>query len=120
MSEEKVEYKPAGGYTTAQTIQAFRNRPCSLPFSDPGYKAPEPEEVDALIKAAGWSQNKTAMIVGVPFDPKKGSTTIRRWRTSRENADHYREIPYAAWRLMLLHAGVVTVEEGLQELEKQL
>ena len=33
-----------------QTIQAFRNRPCALPYSNEGYVSPGPEEVDALIK----------------------------------------------------------------------
>lgn len=117
MSEDKVEYKPAGGYATAQTIAAFRNRPCSLPYWDRNYKDPEPEEVDALIKAAGWSQSTAAMITGVPYDPGKGSTTIRRWRTARDKPNH-RQIPYSAWRLMLEYAGVVTVDDGLRALSQ--
>lgn len=119
MSEKPAQYAPAGGYATAQTIEAFRNRPCSLPFSHPDYKEPEPEEVDALIKVAGWSQRIAAMIVGVPFDAKKGSTTIRKWRTPRDKSEH-RQIPYSAWRLMLLHAGVITIEEELREPLNQL
>lgn len=121
MSEEKGTYGPVG---IAQTIEAFQNRPCSLPAWHPDYKQPEPEEVEALIKAAGWSQRIAAMIVGVPFDAKKGSTTIRKWRTPRlnprtgqPNAEH-RQIPYSAWRLFLEYAGVVTVEDGLKELDK--
>ena len=116
MSEDKGRYGPVG---TAQTLEAFQNRPCSLPYSDPQYKEPEPEEVDALIKLAGWSQNQAAMIAGVPFEPGKGSTTIRRWRTARGKENH-RQIPYSAWRLFLLHAGVVTVADGLRQLENQL
>lgn len=116
MSEDRAEYKPASGYTTPQTLQAFRNRPCSLPFWDPAYKPPEPEEVDALIKAAGWSQRIAAMIVGVDFS-EKGSTTIRKWRTPRAKSEH-RQIPYSAWRLFLEYAGVVTVEDGLRTLDR--
>lgn len=119
MSEDRGTYGPVG---VPQTIEAFQNRLCSLPAWNPNYKPPEPEEVDALIKAAGWSQRKAAMIVGVPFVEKKGSTTIRKWRTPRlhpgtglPNAEH-RQIPYSAWRLMLEYAGVVTVEDGLREL----
>jgi hypothetical protein len=114
MSEKRGTYGPAG---TAQTIEAFQSRPCSLPPWHPDYKPPEPEEVDALIKAVGWSQNTAAMIAGVPYEPGKGSTTIRRWRTARGKPNH-RQITNSAWRLMLLHAGVVTVEDGLRALEK--
>lgn len=119
MSETRGTYGPAG---IAQTIDAFQNRPCALPAWDPGYKPPEPEEVDALIKVAGWSQRKAAMIVGVDYN-EKGSTAIRKWRTPRlkpngqPNTEH-RQIPYSAWRLMLEYAGVVTVEDGLRELAK--
>lgn len=118
MSEERGTYGPVG---IAQTVEAFQNRPSALPAWDPDYKPPEPEEVDALIKAAGWSQRKAAMIVGVDYS-EKGSTTIRKWRTARlkggnPNPEH-RQIPYSAWRLMLEYAGVVTVEDGLRELER--
>lgn len=112
MSEERGTYGPAG---TPQTIEAFQNRPCSLPAWHPDYKPPEPEEVDALIKAAGWSQRIAAMIVGVAWS-KKGSEAIRRWRTKKGDPEH-RQIPYSAWRLMLEYAGVVTVEDGLRELD---
>lgn len=121
MSEEKATYGPTG---LPQTIEAFQNRPCSLVAWDPGYKPPEPEEVDALIKVAGWSQRIAAMIVGVPFDNKKGSTTIRKWRTPRLNPrtgqpnTEHRQIPYSAWRLFLEYASVVTVEDGLRQLDQ--
>lgn len=83
-------------------------RPCARLFSDPEYVPPTPEEVDGLIKLMGWSQVDTAKIAGVNYDSKKGSPTVRRWRTSENNPEH-RSIPYAAWRLMLLTAGIVEV-----------
>lgn len=88
------------------TLAAFKNRPCALPFADKNYAPPNPEEVTQLIKLAGWSQRQAAELVGVKFDEKKGSTTIRKWRTARDKQEH-REIPYAAWRLFLISAGIV-------------
>lgn len=81
-------------------------RPCTKLYSDPQYLPPTPAEVDGLIKLMEWSQSDVAKLTGVSYDPKKGSTTVRKWRTPIGNAEH-REIPYAAWRLLLLHAGVV-------------
>jgi hypothetical protein len=54
------------------SLEAFSNRPCALPFSHPAYVPPSPQEVDRLIKLAGWSQSGVAALVGVSFNPKKG------------------------------------------------
>lgn len=97
------------------SLEAFRNRPCALPFSHAAYVPPTPEEVNRLIKLVGWSQSVTAKLVGVNYVPKKGSSTIRKWQASVEK-DDYREIPYSAWRLMLLYAGVVSIDDGLAAL----
>ncbi|MEE8058586.1 MAG: hypothetical protein V3T17_12225 [Pseudomonadales bacterium] len=105
MSQNSPAYN-AGGATPA-TFAALKNKACALPYSSDKYEPPTPDEIDALIKLAGWSQNDAAKIVGVTYNPKKGSSTIRKWRA--KNPKEYREIPYAAWRLMLLHAGVVNV-----------
>jgi hypothetical protein len=94
------------------SLEAFRNRPCALPFSHAAYMPPTPEEVDRLIDLAGWSQNVTAKLVGVAYNPKKGSSTVRKWKAAVEKDDS-REIPYSAWRLMLIYAGVVSVSDGL-------
>lgn len=101
MSEQPAPYhagQPA-------RLEAFKQKPCSLPFSDPGYIPPTPEEVDALIKLAGLSQRQTAQITGVRYDDK-GSSAVRKWRASTDKTYH-RAISYAAWRLLLLEAGVV-------------
>jgi len=100
------------GGETPTVLEAFKERPCSFVFSHPHYHPPTPEEIDALIKLCGWSQNETAKLVGVSYNPKKGSSTIRKWR-AKQTSDDYREIPYASWRLLLIYAGVVTVEEDL-------
>jgi len=90
------------------SLDAFRKRACSLPLGDGNYRAPTPEELAALITLMGWSQNDVAKLVGVNYDPKKGSSTVRRWKAPIEKLDH-RDIPNAAWRLLLLHSGIVAI-----------
>ena len=108
MSEERSIYNV--GHVAPDNLDAFKGRPCTLPFNHPDYKPPEPYEVAALTGLVGWSQTRTANLVGVKSDPKKGSTTVRKWKT--EDGVERRQIPYAAWRLMLLYAGVVTLNDG--------
>lgn len=103
-----METSPGYKITGAERFADLATKPCTKPFADPEYEPPTPEEVDGLIKIAGWSQNDVAKLVGVSFDPKKGSITIRRWRMPSTAREH-REIPYSAWRLMLLHAGIVGI-----------
>lgn len=91
-----------------ESLDEFKQQPFCLIFTNDAYVHPEPEDVAALIKLAEWSQNDAAKIVGVKNDPKKGSSTIRKWKSDKAKND-YREIPYSAWRLMLLHAGVVSL-----------
>ena len=100
------------------SLEAFRNRPCALPFGHPAYVPPSPQEVDCLVKLTGWSQSVAAALVGVSFNPKKGSSTIRKWR-ARQDSDDARAIPYSAWRLMLLYARVVSIDDGLAAIDRQ-
>lgn len=91
------------------TLDDFHDRSCARPFGD-GYEPATPEEVDRLIKLAGWSQCDAARVVGVAYEINKGSTTIRKWRAPKYKTDS-RQIPYSAWRLMLLKTGVVNLNE---------
>lgn len=93
------------GNAQPATLDALANRPCCLPFIDEKYTPPKPSEVAALISLMGWSQNDVAKMVGVNYDPKKGSATVRRWK-AKEGDSQARAIPYAAWRLMLITAGI--------------
>ncbi len=111
MQDEYINY--ASNDVLPQTLEAFRNRPCALPFSNRNYKPPSAAEVSQLIKLAGWSQRVCAELVGVTSN-EKGSSTVRRWKTSSPK-DH-RDIKYSAWRLLLLSANIVTVDDALKEL----
>lgn len=88
-------------------------RDCTQPFTDEDYRPPTPEEVAHLIKLAGWSQNDAAKIVDVSWHPKRGSVTIRKWKSQKGTEEH-REIPYSAWRLMLLQSGVVSIDDAMK------
>jgi len=92
-------------------LSFIKGSACTLPYSDPEYVPPTPEQVDALIKSMGWSQIDVAQLVGVSFNPVKGSTTVRKWRTAEGQSEH-RAIPYAAWRLLLISANLAEVGRG--------
>lgn len=115
MSDERTTYN--AGAVAPATRAAFKNRPCALPFNHVDYAPPTPGEVDALIKLVGWSQTDTAKLVGVTYNPLKGSSTVRKWRAPVASKDH-RDMPYSAWRLLLVYAGVVSVDEGLAAIDK--
>ncbi len=110
MNEIKPLYQTGG--SPPITLDAFKNRACTRLFVE-GYKQPEPEEVKALIKLCGWSQTKVAKIVGVVYDIKKGSSTIRKWQTAKEKGKSSAAIPYSAWRLLLIYAGVVDSNDDI-------
>lgn len=95
------------------SLEAFERLSCALPFTDERYRAPTPQEVAQLINLSGWSQNDTAKLVGVSWDTKRGSSTIRKWKSAKGEKEH-REIPYSAWRLLLIYAGVVNSADALQ------
>lgn len=107
MNDKTQKYNT--GNPLPMTLDAFSKRGCAKLYTDEDYEPPTPDEVAQLIKLAGWSQNDAAKKVGVKWDTKKGSSTIRKWKSDKSLKDH-REIPYSAWRLMLLEAGVVSVD----------
>ncbi len=112
MKEEQALYEVVNSIPVV--LGAFENRACALPKANENYRAPEPEEVKALISLCGWSQGVTAKITGVSYS-SKGSTSVRRWQYPKENPN-YRSIDYSTWRLMLISAGVVNQEDALKEI----
>ncbi len=114
MSEE---LRPYGNVDTV-TRSAFKQRRCTLPIFHPEYIPPTPEEIQALITLGGWSQVQVAKLVGVGYKPNKGSTTVRRWR-SPVDSPSYRQIPYAAWRLLLCYAHVVSIDADTAMMKTQ-
>ncbi len=81
MTEKTPQYTTS----TPTTAAAFRNRPCALPFSDLDYKSPTNKDLAALAALAGWNHDDIIKI------------------TNCNNP----VFSYAAWRLLLLEAGIV-------------
>ena len=70
------------------------NPKSQLPFYHPDYQPPTFEALRVVMKSQGWTGAKVAALVGVD------SRTVRRW-TGNE-----RPVPYSAWRLLLIYAGL--------------
>lgn len=102
MSEQVKAYQVSRSPTS---LSAFKAKSCTKLFIDPEYAPPTPDDIRALRDLLGWSQNDIAKMVGVTFNPTKGSTTVRKWCSPAGSPEH-REMPYAAWRLLLIYAGI--------------
>jgi hypothetical protein len=70
------------------------------PFGDKQYRQPDEQDTRAVIQMLGTA-DQIAVLVGV-----KDARAVRRWVAS-PGARTRAPIPYAAWRLMLLEAGLV-------------
>ncbi len=103
------EISPGYGSATAVTVEAFRNRPCSLPKTHCNYLPPSPEEVKSLRNLLGFPQARLGDFLGKSYN-LKGCKAVRRWETSSESKEH-NPIDYCAWQLMLLAAGVISIDE---------
>lgn len=90
MTEERAEYKVSG--------QTEIRQGCLLPFRDPGYQAPTPDEIREAIKRGGLTGAAAGELLGVT------GRTIRKW------IGNERPIPYSAWRLLLIEVGIA--DEG--------
>lgn len=86
MSEPRTEYQIPGKTEIRQG--------CLLPYSDPRYEPPNAEEIRAAIKHGNLTGAAAGELVGV------NGRTVRKW-TGAE-----REIPYSAWRLLLICVGL--------------
>ncbi|MGH8194594.1 MAG: helix-turn-helix domain-containing protein [Woeseiaceae bacterium] len=67
---------------------------CRVPFTDPGYTAPSPEEIREALRLGSLTGSAAGDLVGVT------GRTVRKW-TGGE-----REVPYSAWRFLLIEIGL--------------
>ncbi len=97
-------------YCVNNALHAFKQRKCIKLCTAPDHEAPTPDDVKELRRLMGWSQNDVAKMVGAKYNPQKGSTTVRKWCANMES-NIYRQIPYPAWRLLLIYAGIAMASE---------
>jgi hypothetical protein len=71
-----------------------------LAYNDPGYCAPTPADVRAVIDLLDLTADQVAALVGM-----KNGRAVRRWLASLDSKTHA-QIDYAAWRLLLIKAGL--------------
>jgi DNA-binding transcriptional regulator YiaG len=105
MSETKPVYNK---HIISRTIYAFSLRPCSLGIEEADFESPTPLEVKALRNILGFSQVDLAKYTGVSWS-HKGSTTVQQWESSTLPSEKSC-IALSAWQLMLIKAGLVSVE----------
>ena len=72
------------------------------------YSAPNPERFRDWLREHNLTGAAAAAIVGAD------SRTVRRWTAPREQAGA-RSIPWAAWMLLRLHVGEISVEDFRSE-----
>jgi hypothetical protein len=72
-----------------------------LAYNDPRYRAPTPADVRAVVEMLELTADQVAALVGM-----KDGRAVRRWLASCDSKTHA-QIDYAAWRLLLIEAGLV-------------
>jgi hypothetical protein len=91
MSEEMPTYRVAG-----RTEPRGETR---LPFASQRYRAPTKDELRSVLQTLGLTGSIAGSLLGVD------GRTIRKWIGGE------REVPYSAWRLLLIHAGLALEDD---------
>ncbi len=90
MTETRAEYQVSGQ-------PAAPRQETLLPYAH-GYSPPTPEEIRTVLRLTGLTGAAAADLVGVT------GRTVRKWVGAE------REIPYSAWRLLTVYAGLTGPE----------
>lgn len=89
------------------------DQPCFLLHTDEKYIPPTIDDLKHVREMYGLTQIDVAKITGHSWT-KKGSSTVAKWETDTSKKDH-RQIPYAAWHLLLVTLCIVGVEQYKRE-----
>lgn len=71
-----------------------------LPFDDPAFMAPSHNDVRAVTQRYRLTGSALARVTGVT------TRTVRKW-LAPPGVENHAPMPYAAWRLLLIEAGIV-------------
>ena len=104
MSEPRASYRVT--YQDLSAVSgALRREVERLASTESGpYHGPEPGLVRALMAHQEWSQTHVAGLLRVNV------STVRRWCAERGQPQSV-EIPFAAWWLLLEHAGFASIDD---------
>lgn len=91
MTEEHGEYRVAG--------RTEVRREALLPFADPRYRPPTADELREVTRMLALTGSQAGLLLGVT------SRAIRKWIGGES------DVPYSAWRLLLIHAGLALGDE---------
>ena len=92
-------------------LKNFKKQPYAQTFASGKFLKPTPAEIREIRKFFKLTQVDVAKILGASWDLKRGSATVGSWESPVGTNDH-RSMPYSAWRLLLIHVGLVEREEG--------
>lgn len=81
-------------------IEKFSRLDCCRHGGDPLYKTPTKADFELFKTVTCWTDSDVCRVLGLPYNPEKGSKLLRQWRADPENINH-REIPYSAWRYLI-------------------
>lgn len=70
-------------------------------YTEPDFRHPDPDDIRAVIEMLDMTADQVAALVGV-----RDGRAVRRWLAPPSSKTHA-QIDYAAWRLLLLEAGLV-------------
>ena len=98
-----------GRYNVKPVPGAIRGS-CFDTFDQDTYTQPTPEEVRELINRIGLSGNQVAALVGA-----SSGRVVRKWQAAGD-VNNKANIPYAAWRLLVLEF----YKQGLSECNQRL
>ena len=87
-------------------LMMILEQPCFLLHTDLKYIPPTVDDLKHVREMYGLTQIDVAKILGVSWNIK-GSSTVSKWESSKK--DH-RQIPYAAWHLLLITLCIVGVD----------
>jgi len=80
-------------------LERIKSSASLLEFADNRYTPPSPDEIKQVIDYVGLSSLQLGKELGI-----KDGRTVRRWKSGDA------KMPYAAWRLLLVKAGLVQIE----------